>query len=95
MSTADSIANANWLKELFREEVVRSASVVEVRIPRASVLAALDQFPRKDLLEGKMSNACHYDYAVWHTFDWTEIPASAGGHIVLHQLSMSLGRSLL
>ena len=53
MSAADSIADANRLKELFREQALRSAPAIELRIPLASFLAALDQFPRKDLLEVK------------------------------------------
>ena len=53
MSAADTIADANRLKELFREQALRSAPAVELRIPLASFLAALDQFPRKDLLEVK------------------------------------------
>ena len=53
MSAADTMADANRLKELFAERALRSARAVEVRIPLASFLAALDQFPRKDLLEVK------------------------------------------
>ncbi len=53
MSAADTIADANRLKELFREQALRSAPAIEMRIPLASFLAALDQFPRKDLLEVK------------------------------------------
>ena len=64
MSAADSIADANRLKELFTERALRSAPAVEVRIPLASFLAALDQFPRKDLLEVKqnlLQIGCHSD----------------------------------
>ncbi len=53
MSAADTIADANRLNELFREQALRSAPAVELRIPLSSFLAALDQFPRKDLLEVK------------------------------------------
>ena len=53
MPAADAVADADRLKELFIERALRSAPAVEVRIPLASFLAALDQFPRKDLLEVK------------------------------------------
>lgn len=53
MSAADTIADANRLKDLFRQQALRSAPTVEPCIPLASFLAALDHFPRKDLLEVK------------------------------------------
>jgi hypothetical protein len=50
MSADDAIADADRLKELLRRKALNSGLSVELRIPLATFLAALDRFDETELL---------------------------------------------
>ena len=50
MSADDAIADADRLKELLRGKALNSEPSVELRIPLATFIAALDRFDETELL---------------------------------------------